>query len=54
MVHGLIEGVLRKGLDQVMGGLDGEGIDGEFLARRQKDDFRAALLLAHLRGHVRP
>lgn len=53
-VHGLVELFLRKGLDQVMGSPDGKGFDGKFFARRQEDDFRPALLLAHLCGNIRP
>lgn len=37
-----------------MGSPDGKGFDGKFFARRQEDDFRPALLLAHLCGNVRP
>lgn len=53
-VHGLVELLLRKRLDQIMGSPDGKSFDGKFFARRQEDDFSPALLLSHLCGNVRP
>ena len=52
-VHRLVELALRKRLQQVVRGLDRKGIHGEFIARRQEDDLRAAAELAQFLCHLR-
>ena len=51
-VHGLVELFLCKRLGQVVRGPDIEGLDGEFITRRQEDDFCLAFLLSYFMGNV--
>lgn len=51
-VHGLVELFLCKWLGQIVGGPDIEGFDGEFIARRQEDDFCLTFLFSHFTGDI--
>ena len=51
-VHSLVELFLCKWLGQIVGGPDIEGFDGEFIARRQEDDFCLTFLFSHFTGDI--